>query len=323
MRAASVTRYGPPERIVISEIPLPEPRQGEALVRVEAAAVTAADARLRAGRFPQGFGLLARLGIGFRGPRARVLGSAFSGRIESVAPGEMRFAPGDEVAGMNGLRMGAHAEYMTVRTQKLVRKPDELSHEDTAGVLFGGATALWFLRDRAGVKSGDRVLINGASGAVGSSAVQLARYLGATVTAVTSSRNRDLAVRLGAGRVLDYEEVPVATIDDHFDVVFDAVGNLSRSEGLRLLVPTGSLLLAVASLFDTVRARGRVHAGPAPERGDDFAFLLDLVVRGDLDTVTEVVGGLERVREAHRRIDTGRKVGNLVILPQVKEDAAQ
>ena len=323
MRAASVERYGPPEHVVVSDTPTPELRRGEVLVRVEAAAVTAADARLRAGRFPQGFALLARLGVGIRGPRARVLGSTLSGRVEQVAPDVTRFLPGDAVAGMTGLKMGAHAEYVTVSASALVRKPVGVQNADAAGVLFGGTTALWFLRDRAGVKAGMRVLVNGASGAVGTSAVQLAKHLGATVTAVTSSRNRELVVRLGADRVVDYAKTPVATLDDRFDVVFDAVGNVSRAEGLRLLVPTGSLILAVADLLDTVRARGRVLAGPAPQRGEDFAFLLDLVASGDLDPVTEVVGGLESVPEAHRRIDTGRKVGNLVILPHSRDDAAR
>ncbi|WP_199035690.1 NAD(P)-dependent alcohol dehydrogenase [Glycomyces salinus] len=315
MRAAFVDRYGPPERITITETPPPEPRKGEALVRVEAAAVTAGDARMRAGRFPKGFGALARLGIGLRGPRARTLGGTLSGRVEKVAPDVTRLAPGDQVAGMTGARMGSHAEYVAVPAAALVYKPTEVSHADAAAVLFGGTTALHFLRDRAEVAPGDTVLVNGASGAVGTSAVQLARHFGAKVTAVTSARNRSLVADLGAGRVIDYAETPVARLEERFDIVFDAVGNITRAEGLRLLNPSGSLILAVAGLLDTVLARGPVLAGPAPERAEDFAFLLELAASGDLDPVAEVVGGLEALREAHRRIDTGRKVGNLVIAP--------
>jgi NADPH:quinone reductase-like Zn-dependent oxidoreductase len=315
MRAAIVDRYGPPEQIVISEAPVPEPRAGEVLVRVGAAAVTAADARMRAGRFPRGFGALARLGLGVRGPRVRILGGTLAGRVERVAPDVTRLAAGDEVAGMTGSRLGSHAEYVAVPAAALVRKPAGVRHEDAAAVLFGGTTALYFLRDRAQVTGGATVLVNGASGAVGTSAVQLASYFGATVTAVASARNEDLVVSLGADRAVDYAMTPVVQLDDRFDVVLDAVGNITRAEGLRLLTSRGSLILAVASLLDTVRAHGQVFAGPAPERGEDFTFLLDLVASGHLDPVTEVIGGLEAVGEAHRRIDTGRKVGNLVILP--------
>ncbi|GAB4005266.1 hypothetical protein GCM10029992_52660 [Glycomyces albus] len=217
---------------------------------------------------------------------------------------------------MTGARMGSHAEYAAVPAASLVPKPEEVSHADAAAVLFGGTAALHFLRDRAEVASGDTVLVNGASGAVGTSAVQLARHFGAKVTAVTSARNRDLVVGLGAGRVIDYAATPVAGLEERFDIVFDAVGNLTRAEGLRLLTPSGSLVLAVAGLLDTVLARGPVIAGPVPERAEDGAFLLDLAARGGLDPVAEVVGGLDALREAHRRIDSGRKVGNLVIVPR-------
>lgn len=315
MRAATIARYGPPDDVVIAQTPTPEPHADEVLVRVKAAAVTAGDARLRAGRFPKGFGLLARLAIGIRGPRRRILGSSISGTIERVAPGVEGFSPGDEVCGMTGARLGGHAEFVAVPAGSLVRKPAEVGHPDAAGVLFGGSTALYFLRDRAKVRPGDAVLVNGASGAVGSSAVQLAKHHGAVVTAVTSSRNRDFVTGLGADHVVDYTLTPVTTLTGPYDIVFDAVGNLSRADGLRLLAPDGSLILAVTSLADMVLGRGQAITGSAPERADDFAFLLQLAASGQLDPVTETVGGLDAVQEAYRRVDTGHKVGNLVILP--------
>lgn len=315
MRAAVVTGYGPPDRVVIAERPTPEPRRGEVLVRVEAAAVTSGDARLRAGRFPKGFGLLARLGVGLRGPRRTVLGVSLSGTVERVGPGVDGLTVGDEVAGMTGTMLGAHAEFVAVPATSLVPKPAEVTHAQAAGLLFGGTTALYFLRDRAGIRPGRTVLVNGASGAVGSSAVQLAKHFGAEVTAVTSAPNADLVTRLGADHVVDHTRTPVTALPGPYDIVFDAVGNISRADGLRLLAPGGSLILAVASLLDTVRARGRVVAGPAPERADDFAYLLQLAASGRLDPLTEVVGGLEAVPEAYHRIDTGHKVGNLVVLP--------
>lgn len=315
MLAAQVDRYGPPEVIDVRAVPIPAPGPGEVLVRVAAAAVNSGDARIRGARFPPGFGFLARLGIGLGRPRAAVPGMVFSGRVEQVGEGTIGVAPGDQVAGMTGARLGAHAEYVVVPATAVAAKPDDVSHADAAGVLFGGTTALYFLRDRARLQPGQSVLVNGASGAVGSGAVQLAVHFGAVVTAVSSAGNHALLRRLGARHLVDYRTTPVAGLEDRFDVVFDAVGNLGRAQGVRLLNPGGSLILAVAGLWDTVNARGRVLAGSAPERRADFAILLDLVSRGALDPLVEIVGGLDALPEAHRRIDSGRKVGSLVILP--------
>lgn len=320
MRAAVVDRYGPPEQVRITELPTPEPGPGQILVRVEAAAVTSGDARMRAGRFPPGFGLPARLAIGLRGPRASVLGVAVSGRIERVGADVAGFAAGDDVAGMTGMRLGGHAEFVAVPAKAFAPKPLAVSHPDAAGALFGGSTALYFLRDRAGTGPGQRVLVNGASGAVGSAAVQLAASFGAEVTAVSSARNREFVTRLGAQHHVDYARTPVVALEEQYDVVFDAVGNLSRADGLRLLAPEGTLVLAVASLADMIRSRGQVVTGTAPERAADFALLLELVASGRFDPSVEVLGGLEALPEAYRRIDSGRKVGNLVILPQQDAD---
>jgi NADPH:quinone reductase-like Zn-dependent oxidoreductase len=316
MQAALAGPYGPPETIRIAEIPTPEPRAGEVLLRVVATPVTAGDARIRAGRFPPGFGLLARLGIGMRGPRRPVLGVVCSGVVEQGGPGADGpggLAPGDAVVGMTGARMGAHAEHLAVGAARLVPKPAGVSHAQAAAALFGGTTALYFLRDRAGVQPGQRVLVNGASGSVGSAAVQLARFLGAEVTAVTSGRNRELVSALGATDVIDYTARPVAELRGDYDVVFDAVGNITRADGPRLLTPDGALVLAVAGLAGTLRARGRVHAGAAPERPEDFALLLDLVAQGRFDPLVRTLDGLGSIPEAHRLVDSGRKVGNLVV----------
>ncbi|MGO2110464.1 MAG: NAD(P)-dependent alcohol dehydrogenase [Pseudoclavibacter sp.] len=294
---------------------MPEPRAGEALVRVEATAVTAADSRLRAARFPAGFAAFARPAMGFRGPRVRILGNSLSGIVERVGPGVTAFAPGDEVAGMTGSRMRTHAEFAAVPVHALAPKPAPVSHADAAGVLFGGTTALFFIRDRAKATWGETVLVNGASGAVGSAAVQLATHFGARVTAVTSARNREFALRLGAERAIDYAATPVTTLTERFDLVIDTVGNVSRTQGISLLTERGRLVLAVAGLVDTIRAGRRVIAGAAPEHADDIAFLLDLVVSGDLDPVSTVAGGLDALPDAHRLVDSARKVGNLVVLP--------
>lgn len=314
MRAAVVDRYGAPEQVRITPVPDPRPGRGEVLVGVEAVAVTAGDARMRAARFPRGFAVPGRVALGVRGPRRRILGAAVAGTVVQVGHDVDGLRVGDRVAGMNGMRLGGHAELVAMRARSLARIPPGVTADAAAGALFGGTTALHFLRDR--VAPGATVLVNGASGAVGSSAVQLAAVAGAEVTAVTSARNTELVARLGAVHAVDYAAVPVATLPGPYDVVLDAVGNLSRSVGLTLLTERGVLLLAVADLSDTVRARGRVVAGPAPERASDVERLLGMLERGELDPVTEVVGGLDAVVEAHRRVDGGHKVGNLVVRPQ-------
>jgi NADPH:quinone reductase-like Zn-dependent oxidoreductase len=292
VRAAIVDRYGPPGVVRIGSVDDPVPGAKEVLVRVRAAAVTSGDARIRAARFPPGFALPGRLGLGLRRPRRAVLGGVVSGVVEAVGRDVDTLAPGDEVAGMTGVRLGTHAELVAVPAKRLVVKPETVGHEDAAGVLFGGTTALHFLR-RAGIGEGTAVLVNGASGAVGTNAVQLATDLGATVTGVSSGANADLVTGLGAVRVLDHTRGELAATDERFDVVLDAVGNLTVASGRRLLRPGGVLVLAVAGLVDTIRPRRGVVTGVSSERAEVVAHIV----------------------EAHRRVDTGRKVGNIVVRP--------
>nr|WP_246221323.1 NAD(P)-dependent alcohol dehydrogenase [Phytoactinopolyspora mesophila] len=209
--------------------------------------------------------------------------------------------------------MGAYAEHVAIPAKKLVRKPDEVSHEEAAGLLFGGTTALFFLRDKLKVASGSAVLINGASGAIGTNAVQLARHLGAVVTGVTSGPNTELVAELGVARVIDYETEDLAQCNDRFDAVLDTVGNLSIRSGRRLLSESGLLALVVADLPEMVRARGNVVAGTATERVEDIEFLLSLAAAGELKVVIDHAYDLSEVAEAHARIDSGRKVGNVVM----------
>ncbi len=315
MSAATVDRYGPPETVGITTVPIPAPGRDDVLVEVEATSVNSGDARIRAGRFPRGFGLLGKLGLGLRGPRRHVLGVVFSGTVAQVGERVTGITVGDAVAGMTGARFGAHAQYLAVPATRLTPLPAGVAHPAAAGALFGGSTALHYLRDRAKLRAGQTVLVNGASGSVGSAAVQLAVHFGADVTAVSSEPNHDLVRRLGAATVIDYRRTPITELDRRFDVVFDAVGNLTRADGLRLAGPRGVLILAVAGLADTITARGRVIAGAVPERRENLAVLLDLVARGEFDPLVEIVGGMQALPEAHRRVDSGRKVGNLVILP--------
>ncbi len=307
-------RYGPPEVVEVREVPAPSLRgDGRVLVRVRAAAVTSADGRIRGARFPRGFAPFARLAFGVRRPRRPVLGGVFSGVVEEVGPGVSGLSVGDEVCGMTGTRMGTHAELVVARADRLVVKPAAVSHVDAAGVLFGGTTALHYLDDR--VRPGHRVLVNGAAGAIGTSAVQLARLAGGRVTGVCSGANADLVRSLGAEEVVDHTATPLTALTGTYDVVLDTVGNVDIARGRALLAPGGVLLLAVADLGQTIRARGDVVAGPSPEKPEHFSRLLDLVASGELRVVVSRSLSLDDVAEAHRVVDTGRKVGNIVLTP--------
>ena len=313
MKAAVVDRYGPPEVVDVREVADPTAGKGRVLVRVHAVAVTSGDARIRGARFPRGFAILGRLALGVRRPRRSVLGMAFSGVVEQVGPGVRTVAVGDEVCGMTGASMGAHAELVAVRAAKIVPKPRAVSHVDAAGILFGGLTAVHFLGDR--VRPGSTVLVNGASGAVGSAAVQLAARAGAEVTGVCGPANAALVRRLGAKEVIDHRTTSVTASSQRYDIVLDTVGTISLAAGRRLLAPGGTLLLAAASLADTARAREDAVAGPAPEDPAVMATLLDLVADGSLEVVLDRTLPLADIAEAHRIVDSGRKVGNLVVVP--------
>lgn len=313
MRAAVVTRYGPPEVVEVLDRPDPVARKGQVLVRVHVAAVTSADDRIRSATFPRGFGLPGRLAFGIRRPRRPVLGSAYAGLVEAVGPGVTSFAVGDRVTGMAGLHLGAHAELLAVAADKVASLPAGVSDADAAGALFGGTTALYFLRDRGAVGAGMSVLVNGAAGAIGTNAVQLARHFGAEVTAVCSAANAPLVTELGATHVIDYTTTDLASIPERYDVVLDAVGNVTIASGRRLLADGGKLLLAVGSLADTLRARGDVAAGSSKERVVDIDLLLGLLEDGTLRTVIDGSFPLDEIVGAHRRVATGHKVGNVLV----------
>jgi NADPH:quinone reductase-like Zn-dependent oxidoreductase len=313
MKAAVVERYGPPEVVSVVDLPDPVAGKGQVLVRVHATTLNSGDARVRGCTFPRGFALPGRLALGLRGPRRSVLGVAYSGVVEGVGPGVTGMSVGDEVCGMTGARMGAHAELAAVRADRSCLKPAAVTHEQAAAILFGGSTARHFLRDLAA--PGRTVLVIGASGAVGTAAVQLAYLAGARVTGVCSHRNADLVRSLGAHEVVDHAAQPVSGLTERYDVVVDAVGTLDRHSGRRLLAREGVLLLVVADLADTVLARGNVRAGISSEDPENFAWLLERIAAGELRAVVDRTLPLSEVVEAHRIVDSGRKVGNLVVVP--------
>ncbi|MBX3117786.1 MAG: NAD(P)-dependent alcohol dehydrogenase [Fimbriimonadaceae bacterium] len=315
MRAAVYQRFGPPEVVSVTDIPTPSPRAGEVQVRVAYAAVTSGDARIRAAQFPKGFALIARPAVfGVFGPRRKVLGICFSGTVSAVGSEVTKFKVGDEVCGMTGMKMGAHAEFLVIpQAGALAAKPATVSLADAAAMVFGGTAALYFLRDRAKISSGQRVLVNGASGAVGTNAVQIAKHLGATVTGVCSQANEALVRSLGADEVVAYDKNPLEKHTDTYDLVLDTVGNLNPSNGKRLLTPNGKLALMVATLAELVLPKSYVLSGVATDRAENLEFLLKLVEQGDLTPVIAEVYPFDQIQKAHAHVSTGHKVGNVLV----------
>lgn len=314
MKAAINHTFGPPEVLQIESIAKPTINDNEILVRVRATAVTAADSRIRGARFPKGFGILARLVFGITKPRVQVLGGVYSGVVDEVGKNVTDFKVDDEVCGTTGVKMGAYAEYVkTSPSKSVVKKPKEVSHEDAAGLLFGGTAALYFVRDKLHVTKDDLVVVNGASGAVGTNAVQLAKYYGAQVVAVTEGNNSKLLTKLGANEIIDYTKQRLADSDQPFDVIVDTVGNVSPQLAKKLLTKRGRAGLMVASLGEMIASRGPIKTGTATEKKEDMAFLLALVQQGKLSVVIDSVYDLDHIVEAHKHVDGGHKVGNVVV----------
>ncbi len=314
MKAAVFNKFGGPEVLHIEEIQKPIPKSHEVLVKIHAAGVNSGDSRIRGARFPRGFGMIARPMFGIFRPRKRVLGVTFSGTVESTGEEVTLFKKGDEVFGMAGWNMGAYAEYITIKENKaIVLKPSKLSHNEAAALPFGGTTALFFLRDKAKLTKGQKVLVNGASGAVGTNAVQIAKYLGANVTGVCSTDNVELVKSLGADKVIDYKKQNIFEMDENYDLVVDTVGNISISEGKTLLTENGKLALIVAGLSEFISRDKQVLAGTATEKKEDIEFLSNLTAEDKLKVVIDKVYKLDEVVEAHRHVDGGHKKGNVVL----------
>lgn len=321
MKAAVCRRYGGPDAVQVVELPAPSPRPGEVLVRVCASTVNSADARIRGSRFPPGMQLPARLALGIMRPRKSILGTELSGVVEALGSGVSRFRPGDEVVAFTGGGFGCHAELRTVRADAaIIAKPANLSFEQAAALSFGGTTALYFLRDIAKLRPGERVLVNGASGSVGTAAVQLARHFGARVTGVSSAGRHDLLRLLGAHDTIDYRADDFTRTGDRWDVILETVGNASLARCRSALNANGRLLLIAGGLKDLLKApiqsrtSGlRVAGGPAPERQKDLADLKEICEAGAYRPVVSKVFPLEQIALAHAEADSNRKVGNVVV----------
>lgn len=318
MKVAKVTAYGGVENIVFAQVPAPVPGKGQVLVRVHAAPVTAGDARIRSGRVPRGFGLILRLAFGWNAPRNPVQGWSFSGEVAGLGEGVTAFAVGQAVFGLAGVRGGAHGEYVAVAADRVMALPKGMSHEEGAAFFFGGLTASTFLLDHAGLKPGLRVLVNGATGSVGSAAVQIAAAKGAAVTAVCSAANHDLARRLGAAAVVDYR---TEAITGAYDVILDVIGTLPWAKAAPHLAPGGRLLLVSASLAQNIgtalwprRGRGRrVKAVISSESRANMERLVALYGAADYKPTVGPVFAFDDIRAAHALAESFSKPGNIIL----------
>ncbi|QDG68957.1 NAD(P)-dependent alcohol dehydrogenase [Pseudarthrobacter sp. NIBRBAC000502772] len=322
MKAATYRRFGGPDVVRVEEIAQPAPRAGEVLIKVMASTVSVADHRVRSRNVPKGLVALTALTLGLFRPRTRVLGMDVAGVVESVGQGVTTFRPGDEVIAMLGARFGGHAEYVSLPADgPIAAKPRNMNFEEAVTLLFGGLTAKTFL-SLAAVKTGDTVLINGASGAVGTAAIQLAKHLGAHVTAVSSGANRELVESLGADSFIDYTAADFTADGTTYDVVMDCVGNAPFARAQGSIAPGGALLLVIADLKGMLGARGQSRrSGKLVTFGglkltytaDDVAYLVNLAEEGTYQAVIDRTYNLADVVEAHRFVDTGRKRGNVVL----------
>lgn len=320
MSAAVIRRFGGPDVVRIEQVPKPSPGNGELLVRVHATTVSAADYRARTKDVPRGLKLLSSLTLGFFRPRIRVLGMDVAGVVEGVGTGVTGFRPGDAVIAMLGATFGGHAEFVTVAQDAAITlKPANLSFEEAAALVFGGITARAFL-DRATLTPGTSVLVNGASGSVGSAAVQLAHHAGARVTAVCSGGNAELVRSLGAERVIDYTKSDFTRETTRYDIVLDAVGNLPFDRLEPRIEPGGALLSVMSDLAGVVRASSRsrrtgkrITSGNVPFTSDQLTRVARLAETGSFRPVIDRTFDLSDIADAHRYVATGRKKGNVVV----------
>ena len=316
MKAALHHRYGPPEVLRIGEMPRPEPRAGEVLVRIHASTVTSGDARIRGFRTPAIFWLPLRLAMGITGPRNPVPGMEFAGEVAALGPGAGRFRVGQPVFGL--VTRGANADYLALREDAAIAEmPPGLGFAEAASVPFGALTALGFLRDVARVQPGEHVLVAGAAGAVGSAAVQVARHLGARVSGLCGGDAAELVRGLGAGTVHDRHATPVAALPGGYDVILDTIGTLRPAEGRRLLTQRGRHAFGareLAAMAWTAAGRGpRVRCGFAGETQADLGVIAAMLAAGTLRPVIAGRMALDEIVAAHRLVDAGRKRGSLVI----------
>lgn len=324
MKAATYTRYGGPDVVSITQQHRPEPGENDILIRVHASTVSAGDWRMRSLTVPSGLGLAMRAFAGWTRPRRQILGGDAAGIIVDIGAKVTGWKIGDAVVAYPGARMGGHAEFLTMPADGILAlKPAALGFAEAAAIPFGGLTALEFLCDKGRLQAGERVLIVGASGAVGSAAVQLACHFGAGVTGVCSAANGALVRDLGAKDVVDFRSQDIADLRQHFDIILDTTGSAPWKRVHHLLSPRGRLLLVSGGLPDMMKmaTNRRLIGGVASGSAEGLRRLIELTENGAFFPLLDRVYPFEHVRRAHAHVDTGHKKG-AVVLSMVPETRA-
>lgn len=315
MKAAIYTKYGPPEVLELQEVVKPQPKGNEILISVKATAVNSADWRLRKA---EPFGV--RLFFGLMNPKKNILGGVLSGEVEKVGKDVTLFKAGDQVFGSTGISFGAYAAYISLpENGALALKPVNISHTEAAGIPFGATTALHFLK-KANIRSGQKVLIYGASGAVSTAAIQLAKFYGAIVTGVCSTANVEMVKMLGADKVIDYTREDFTRNGETYDVIFDTVDKISFSQSIQSLSKKGILILGAAGMsgmlqgiWTSVTNSRKVITGVSSEKAEDMLFLKELIEAGKMKPVIDRTYALKHIVAAHEYVEKGHKKGNVVI----------
>jgi NADPH:quinone reductase-like Zn-dependent oxidoreductase len=318
MKAAVCERYGPPEVVQIRDVPAPVPGDGDVLIKAVVTTVNSGDARVRALRVPRGTTLPVRLKLGVTRPKNPILGLDVAGEVEAVGSAVTGFQTGDRVVASRGFDFGCHAEYVVVAADGAIATiPESVGYRDAVPLCFGGMTALHFF-ELGRLAAGESMLINGASGAVGTMAVQLAKHRGAEVTAVCSGANADLVEGLGADHVIDYTKDDFTRGGRRYDVIMDNHGNAPYGRIKGSLEPGGRFLMVIGDLWQMVAATWQKPVisggdGDAVFSGDSYRTLMSLAEGGVLKPVIDSVLPFDRIVDAHRRVDGGHKVGSVVL----------
>jgi NADPH:quinone reductase-like Zn-dependent oxidoreductase len=320
MKAVICSKYGPPEVLELKEVEKPLPKDNEVLVKIHATTVSTGDMRVRGFKVPPSYWLFARLVLGIKKPKNAILGTELAGEIESVGKDVKKFKKGDHIFAYPGHHTGGYAEYICIPEDwAIAKKPDNLTYEEAAAISFGGNTALHFIK-QAKINTGDKILIYGASGSVGTYAVQLAKHYGAEVTGVCSTTNTELVKSLGADEVIDYTKEDFTKNGKKYDIILDAVGKGSFNGSMSSLKEEGTYIQVVATPAVSLRMRLKgltsrkvLIGGTAVPDTDNLILLKELIDSDKIKPVIDKTYPFEEIVEAHRYVDAGHKKGNVVI----------